>query len=193
MPSSTDVIDREQPLFLRDTGRVRCYISKYDPGMSAVTDFPAAPPANPRRTSRRPMFFLRPIGLPFMALCLLILPQCSASTSSDLIEQGVRFTEEENYSRAIEAFDKAIEKNPNNPKAYFGLGGIYNIQKNHNKAIDLFRKAVQIDPTYVDAYYGLAFTYETLGKTAEAEENYQKYRELKKKLDGYLEKGKSAG
>jgi Tfp pilus assembly protein PilF len=134
------------------------------------------------------MLCSRSVGVWTLCWWLLVLPQCSPSTSADYVEQGIRFTEEEQYDRAMDAFKKAIAQNPNNARAYFGLGGIYNMQKDHGKALELFQKAVQADPTYVEGYYGLAYTFETLGKKTEAEENYQKYREMKKKLDGYIEK-----
>ena len=85
----------------------------------------------------------------------------------------------------------AIQKNKRNPKAYVGLGGIYNHEKMYSEAVKVFGTALRLDPAYINAYYSLGFTYEMMGDLEKAEENYKKYRLLKKKLNDLINKSGS--
>ena len=123
-----------------------------------------------------------------LAWALLILPQCTGKNSGDLVQEGIRYTDKENYPKALESFLMAIEKDSKNARAYVALGGIYNYQKQYEKAVEVFRIAIDKDPAYYDAHYGLGYTYELLGKTKEAQEEYQRYRDLKTKLDAFVKK-----
>jgi len=131
--------------------------------------------------------FNRTCQISALALLLLILPQCSQKSAVDPFDEAVRFTEQGDYEKAVASFEKSIALHPGNPRGYFALGGIYNVQNQHLKAIGLFKKALEIDPTFFDAHFGLGFTYEAMGKKTEAEIEYKKYRDMKKRMDGYLE------
>ena len=126
--------------------------------------------------------------LRLMALCFLILPQCAEKNSGDLVQEGIHYTDQENYPKALESFLMAVKKDPKNAKAHFALGGIYNYQMQYEKAAEAFRVAIDLDPAYYDAHYGLGYTYEQAGKTEAAKEEYQKYRDLKTKLDAFVKK-----
>lgn len=122
------------------------------------------------------------------AWTLLILPQCTEKKSVDFVQEGIGYTNREDYDKAIESFLLAIDKDPKNAKAWFALGGIYNFKKQYEKAVEAFKSAISQDPAYHDAYYGLGYTYEILGKKEEAEEAYQKQKDLKSRLDAYVKK-----
>lgn len=128
-----------------------------------------------------------------LTLALLILPQCSEKGSEEHLENAIRFSEQGDYPQAKESFQKAVDKDPNNAKAWLGLGGIYNSEKNHGEALKAIKKALSIDPTYVEAYYSLGFTYENLGDRESAEREYEHFRKLKAKLEALMkaESGKS--
>ncbi len=119
----------------------------------------------------------------FLVWAIVLLPQCTEKQSGDLVQEGIHYTDQENYPKAMASFLLAIEKDPKNSKAYFALGGIYNYQKQHDKAAEVFKKAIDLDPAYYDAHYGLGYTYDLLDKKEEAKEEYQKYKDLKMKLD----------
>jgi tetratricopeptide (TPR) repeat protein len=119
---------------------------------------------------------------------LVFLTQCSEKSSDDYTDLGISYTNEQKYDEAMEAFLKAIEKNPRNTQAHYGLGGIYNYKKMLPQAEQAFKTAIQLDPTHYNAYYSLGFTYELMGNKLKAEENFQRYRELKGKLDAIIAK-----
>jgi len=69
------------------------------------------------------------------------------------------------YAKRVEKnIEKALEKNPNNPRAYL-IQGIENMYKpsNHgggvDKAIPLLLKSVKLDPKFHEGYYWLARAY----------------------------------
>jgi len=126
--------------------------------------------------------------LPTLLILLLILPQCTEKSSSDYVEEGHQYTEHQKYSKAEKAYLKAIEKGPDNPDGYYGLGGIYNYFKKFDKAAEAFKKAIRLDPTHFNAYYSLGYTYEQMGKKREAEKQYQTSKRLKKKMEEILKK-----
>lgn len=126
--------------------------------------------------------------LSLLLVLTLLLPQCTDKNSGDLVQEGIHYTDQENYSKAMESFLRAIAKDSKNARAHFALGGIYNYQKQHEKAVDAFRTAINLDPAYYDAHYGLGYTYDLLGKTEEAKEEYQRYQDLKTKLDALVKK-----
>ncbi len=121
-----------------------------------------------------------------LSLILLILPQCSEKRSEEHLKNAIRFSEQGDYLKAKEAFQKAVAKDPNNARAWLGLGGIYNSEKNHAEALKAIKKALLIDPTYVEAYYSLGFTYENLGDRESAEREYEHFRKLKAKLEALM-------
>ena len=49
------------------------------------------------------------------------------------------------YEEAIECFDKAIELNPNNSKAYYGKGFILKNQNKYKEALEIFEKSIELD------------------------------------------------
>jgi Tfp pilus assembly protein PilF len=122
------------------------------------------------------------------AFALLILPQCTEKRSVDFVQEGIGYTNREDYEKAIESFLLAIEKDPKNAKAWFALGGIYNFKKQYEKALEAFKSAINLDPAYHDAYYSLGYTYEILGKKDESEEAFRKQKDLKARLDAYVKK-----
>ena len=127
---------------------------------------------------------------PFILIvfAMVFLTQCAEKSSDEYTDLGISYTNEQKYDKALEAFLKAVEKNPKNTKAHYGLGGIYNYKKMLPQAEQSFKTAIQLDPTHYNAYYSLGFTYDLMGNKTKAEENFQRYRELKGKLDAIIAK-----
>ncbi len=131
---------------------------------------------------------LRFRSLFWIACLLLILPQCSDKNSSDYVKEGLQYIEEQNFQRAETSFKQALSKNPKNPEAFYGLGGIYNAQGRYPEAEESFKKALRNDPTHVDAHYSLGYTYEQMGKTELAEKHFAMYKRLKAKYADIMNK-----
>ncbi|PIQ95658.1 MAG: hypothetical protein COV67_13720 [Nitrospinae bacterium CG11_big_fil_rev_8_21_14_0_20_56_8] len=121
-------------------------------------------------------------------LLFLAIVSCTQKESEEYIREGVKFTEEQRYDEAIEAYQRAIERGPKNPKAYYSLGGIYNYKQMLPEAEEAFKKAIFLDPTHHDAHYSLGFTYELMGRKEDAEREYRRAHDLKSKFEGILKK-----
>ena len=125
-----------------------------------------------------------------LAMLMLILTQCSNKKSDEYVQEGLDYLGKEQYDSARTSFLKAVEKDINNAKGYYGLGGIYNYQKKYQDAEKAFKTVLKIDPTHQNAWYSLGYTYELMGRKNEAEESYKKYRRLKGKMDSLMSQEK---
>jgi uncharacterized protein HemY len=52
-----------------------------------------------------------------------------------------------------------IKSHPEDPSAYYGLGGAHAGRKNYNKAIEFFRKAVELKPDFSRCWWLLGTVY----------------------------------
>lgn len=64
-----------------------------------------------------------------------------------------------NYERAVEAYEMALEYDPENVDAYCGMAYAFLAMGNHEDAIDAYEEALEYDADNCDAYLGLVFAY----------------------------------
>jgi len=70
-------------------------------------------------------------------------------------QQGMTYSERQNYNNAIKEFTLAIEKYPNYAVAYSNRAGAYIRQKKYNIALEDLNRAVQIEQNNPEIYYNL--------------------------------------
>lgn len=93
---------------------------------------------------------------------------------------------------ALDKFDKAIEKDPNDPVLYYNKGIIYDQLGNTEMAAELYNKTLEVDPEFFDAAYNLGAMYFNSGaeennKAAGYDLNEQKkYDEAVKRANEYF-------
>ena len=80
-------------------------------------------------------------------------------TATDRFEQGVKFYGSGNFKEAINAYNKAIELNPQYVEAYIGRGLAYEDLGNFQQAIIDFSKAIELKPRSAEAYYNRGAAY----------------------------------
>ncbi|MBI5294893.1 MAG: tetratricopeptide repeat protein [Chloroflexi bacterium] len=80
--------------------------------------------------------------------------------------------------KAIADYDMAIKLDPQFGTAYFNRGVTYFNLKQYEQAVDDFAMVIQINPIYANVYQYRSQAYTALGRTAEAEADMQKYKEL---------------
>ena len=98
----------------------------------------------------------------------------------------------EQYERAIEDFDKAIELEPDYVDAYINRGIGYFKQGKYECAIEDYDKAIEISPDLPEAYNNRGISYFKQGKYECAIEDYDKAIELKPDYaDAYNNRGLS--
>ncbi|PSR55994.1 hypothetical protein AHMF7605_22090 [Adhaeribacter arboris] len=79
---------------------------------------------------------------------------------------------------AMTAYDRAIQIDPNNAKAYLKKGQLYVRSKNYNEAQAAFEKVIALNPNYAPAYRDLGEMNYFVGKYDRAVENFKKYRSM---------------
>lgn len=73
-----------------------------------------------------------------------------------------------NIDKAYDLYQKAVELNPENEEAWYGIGMCWLNKMKYQKAIDLFDKAIELNANYMDAYYNRGQAYFYLGENYKA-------------------------
>ena len=75
--------------------------------------------------------------------------------ANDSLDKGLEYYQkgyEQNYRKAAELFEKALEIDPTYSQAAFYLGLTYNALFDEDKAEQYYKKAIAIDPDYLEAH-----------------------------------------
>ena len=110
----------------------------------------------------------------------------------DYNEMGIKAFQEKRYEDAAQAFNDAIEQNPNEAVGYINFGTLLSALGDVERAERFFQKAITVDETAATAYYGLANLYYDSERFIEAAKLYQKAIEHNiEGADAYFMLGKS--
>jgi tetratricopeptide (TPR) repeat protein len=71
---------------------------------------------------------------------------------------------------SLDAYGRAIQRDPLNPALRLNVGGIYYTAKNYDLAIRFFTDAINLKPDYVNAYYNLAIALRDKGDLQNAQQ-----------------------
>ena len=111
-------------------------------------------------------------------------------TSEDYYNSGVAYTAKADFYRAIVAYNKAIELNPNHSGAYHNRGVAYGALGNFDHALAEFNKAIELDPTDPYIYMDRANVYQFKKESDKVVSEYNKAIELNPEFaEAYLERG----
>lgn len=80
----------------------------------------------------------------------------SPKNADEYISRGVSYALEGDYYKAIDDFDRAVELNPQDPRARYVRGIAYFGVDYYSNSWDDFNKAIELDPNYAKAYYARA-------------------------------------
>jgi tetratricopeptide (TPR) repeat protein len=83
----------------------------------------------------------------------------SASDAKRWIALGNRYFDTHQREKAIEAYAKALELDPNNPDVLTDQGVMYSETTQYEKAMANFQKAHAIDPTHLPSLLNLGLLY----------------------------------
>ncbi|HEX8597949.1 MAG TPA: tetratricopeptide repeat protein [Chloroflexia bacterium] len=98
----------------------------------------------------------------------------------------------DDYDRAIEEFDQAIEIDPDYADAYFERGNAYLDKGEYDPALADYNRVLQIDTEYANAYYNRGWVFGLRKDWESAIAEYSKYLALEPNdIDAYLERGKA--
>jgi tetratricopeptide (TPR) repeat protein len=97
-----------------------------------------------------------------------------------------------NTGKALELLRKAAQRNENLRVAFLDLGVILTEQKKYDQALAELQRAEKLDPQQPDVHYRLGRLYQAMGRSAEAEKEMARVKELHEKDDEDLA-GKMSG
>lgn len=100
-------------------------------------------------------------------------------TANDYVEQGKALYFENRYEEAIACYDKAIQMEPENAKAWLSRGAILAKLQQYEPAIAAYDRALQIKPDVSEAWFGRGTVLAKLQRFDEAIAAYDKAIQLK--------------
>ncbi|MDN4607099.1 tetratricopeptide repeat protein [Sporosarcina highlanderae] len=107
-------------------------------------------------------------------------------------ELGIKALQEGAYEKAIEAFMKAAEEEPDNPVGYINIANVFASLGDVERAERFFQKAITLDENAGSAFYGLGNLYFTNERYEEAARVYEKaIRTGLNEADAFFMLGKS--
>ena len=110
----------------------------------------------------------------------------------DYNEIGIAALQDGKYEAAVEAFVKAVEKEPKNAVGYINLGNVFASLGDSEKAEPFFQQAITLDEEAGTALYGLANLYFNKERYEEAAKLYEKsIRKGVEEADAYFMLGRS--
>ncbi|ANW97264.1 hypothetical protein AXE80_13610 [Wenyingzhuangia fucanilytica] len=92
-----------------------------------------------------------------LGILLLTIGYVSAQTTQELFEQGNKQYQSEEYTGAIEAYQKIINQGFESSDLYFNMANAYYKSNNMAEAIYHYEKALSLDPTNQDVKVNLAY------------------------------------
>ena len=92
----------------------------------------------------------------------------------DYNEIGIKAFQEKKYEEAAQAFNDAIEQNPEDAVGYVNFGTLLAAMNDVERAERFFQKAITVDEGAATAYYGLANLYYDVERYNEAAKLYQR-------------------
>ena len=96
------------------------------------------------------------------------LSEISATNWSEIGRQAI---DANRWNEALNAYDKAIELNPNDASAYNNRGLAYSNLGKYKQAILSYDRAIELNPKDADAYYNRGNAYNRLGNTIYANQD----------------------
>lgn len=95
-------------------------------------------------------------------------PPQTTLTAAQYAQEGLEFSSDKQYDKAVESFKQAIKLNPNLAVAYHGLGTAYINMGRVGDAIEPMRTAARLDPDNAIIHLNLGITYANLRRPDEA-------------------------
>lgn len=106
------------------------------------------------------------------------LPEAAIKNSKEFYRQGDKFYSQKKFDKAIEAYTKAIELNPNDFGLYNNRAVVYHATGEYEKAIADYGKAIELNPYHFSSFNNRGAAYEDIGNIEQAIADYRKALEL---------------
>ncbi len=109
---------------------------------------------------------------------LLLFNTILFAKPDEVIKKAELYFENENYTKALEYYKLALEKNPYNTKVLWKIAEIYKILGNKNEEVKYLERIVKINPQHISALQLLGESYFLQGKLSRAAQIFNKILEI---------------
>jgi hypothetical protein len=156
----------------RPSGLGRFAINPSTPGGGA-----RAVRATPTPASTLPLASPPAAPPPSVTVTLTALPEVPSPVAGPaaLVTQGFSALSAQNYTQALDLFDRALQMDATSARAQLGLGEAYYFLANYREAIPPLRLALQLNADLNEAHAYLGFAYEDSQDTVRARAEYEEY------------------
>ncbi len=89
-------------------------------------------------------------------------------------DEGVKFSDQGMYAEAIDAFNKALEKDPEQPGILARVADAYSKLNKNDEALSYYQKAIELSPADPALYTNMGVVLSNMGKTEESQQAFQK-------------------
>src|ERR1700730_4783580 len=100
----------------------------------------------------------------------------------EAIEKGSKARDDQNFVEAESQYRRALVLNPNEARAYYGLGNTFFDQEHYDDAVAAYGEATRLKSDYAEAFNDLGFVYAKQKRYTEAIENYKRAIAIKPDL-----------
>lgn len=151
-------------------------------------------------------FSLRSVGLGYVLMLALVLGTCLPAFAATnpvayrFYEQGIAAFNQGQTPAAVQAFEQAVQQDPNFGDAWFNLASVQFRAGQQEKARAAFEQVLRLNPDDTQARYNLALCLEKLNRSGDAYKALQaipagspKYTDAQQKMAALAQKWKSAG
>jgi tetratricopeptide (TPR) repeat protein len=92
---------------------------------------------------------------------------------------AINLARRQQFDAALLEYDRALERDPRFPQAFFGRGNVFRERGDFPAAAAEYRRAIELKPDYAEAYFNLGFVLERQSDLAGAADAYRRAIELR--------------
>jgi tetratricopeptide (TPR) repeat protein len=131
----------------------------------SIPTFPSPPPSAPKEeTPSKPVALVQESGKDQVRTIEIVKH----------FNSGVAFYRQKELSKAIQAYEKVIELDPNHVEAYNNLGIIYQEMGDLERALTTYRRTIEINPKYEKGLNNIGILFHMKGEDEKALEAFSK-------------------
>ena len=105
------------------------------------------------------------------------------SAAERFYSQGVAQLSRDDYARALQFFERAVELDANYPEAWYQAGFCYGVLNRHQDALKASRQAARLRPEWAEAYVNIGASSYALGQYKDAVDAYRQALRLEDSAD----------
>lgn len=113
-------------------------------------------------------------------ICSFVAPACAGAneTSIDWFMKGLDLYNQEKFDESIQAYNRALELDPNDSEAWNNKGVDEGILGRYDEALKSFENAVALNESYAQAWYNIGVIYDYKGYYYTAVQAYKRATQI---------------